>query len=180
MANPFQDQFLKAGLTDKNKVEKARRKQRKSSSEKARDRSGQPDVAQQQLQQANAQKADRDRRLNRQKQQQADEKAITAQIRQLIEMNTIEPVMDGVVFRFEEDGIIKRMEVDETTRQQLVSGRLCIARFGDACVVIPHPVAEKITQRNASYIVLANTLSDEAADESDDYAEFQVPDDLMW
>ncbi|RLA17352.1 MAG: DUF2058 domain-containing protein, partial [Gammaproteobacteria bacterium] len=47
MANPFQDQFLKAGLTDKTKVEKAKRKQRKSGNQKVRDRSGQLDEAEQ-------------------------------------------------------------------------------------------------------------------------------------
>ncbi|RLA06085.1 MAG: DUF2058 domain-containing protein [Gammaproteobacteria bacterium] len=180
MANPFQDQFLKAGLTDKTKVEKAKRKQRKSGNQKVRDRSGQLDEAEQQRQQESQQKADRDRELNRQRQQQADQKAITAQIRQLIEMNSIECDAGEVVFRFEDDSKIRQIEVDDRTRQQLVSGKLCIARLGEQCHVIPQPVAEKITQRDAGYIVLANTLSNEAVDEDDEYAEFQVPDDLMW
>ncbi len=179
MANPFQDQFLKAGLADKTKVEKAKRKQRKQSSQKIRSRSGEIDEAEKQRLQAIEQKAERDRELNRQKNEQAELKAITAQIRQLIELNSIEPPAESILFRFEDDRKIKQIEVDQKTQQQLVSGQLCIARLDERCYVIPRPVADKIIQRDERYIVLANEV-DEAIEEDDEYADFQVPDDLMW
>lgn len=46
--------------------------------------------------------------------------------------------------------------------------------------IIPASVADKIAQRDASSIVLHSALSAEEQDEDDPYADFKVPDDLMW
>ena len=46
--------------------------------------------------------------------------------------------------------------------------------------IIPAVVADKIAQRDADSIVLNSTLSQEEQDEDDPYADFKVPDDLMW
>ncbi|WP_210450506.1 DUF2058 family protein, partial [Pantoea ananatis] len=41
-------------------------------------------------------------------------------------------------------------------------------------------VADKIAQRDAESIVLNSALSQEEQDEDDPYADFKIPDDLMW
>ncbi|HDL7922064.1 TPA: DUF2058 family protein, partial [Yersinia enterocolitica] len=46
--------------------------------------------------------------------------------------------------------------------------------------IIPASVADKIAQRDANSIVLNSALSQEEQDEEDPYADFKVPDDLMW
>lgn len=72
------------------------------------------------------------------------------------------------------------------THSQLVNGRLAIARLAidsngaTEYAVIPASVADKIAQRDAESIVLHSALSQEAQDEDDPYADFKVPDDLMW
>ncbi|HHH1718861.1 TPA: DUF2058 family protein, partial [Yersinia enterocolitica] len=72
------------------------------------------------------------------------------------------------------------------TQAQLISGRLAIARVvadnnGESeYAIIPASVADKITQRDADSIVLNSALSQEEQDEEDPYADFKVPDDLMW
>ena len=82
--------------------------------------------------------------------------------------------------------LIKKIYVDKVTQTQLTNGRLAIARLmtdknpEGEYAIIPASVADKIAQRDASYIVLNSTLSQEAQDEEDPYADFVVPDDLMW
>lgn len=72
------------------------------------------------------------------------------------------------------------------TQSQLIKGRLAIARLtaesgnDSEYAIIPAVVADKIAQRDASYIVLNCELSREAKDEDDPYADFVIPDDLMW
>ncbi|SQK75351.1 Uncharacterized protein conserved in bacteria [Tatumella ptyseos] len=67
-----------------------------------------------------------------------------------------------------------------------MNGRLAIARLlkekSDIAdyAIIPASVADKIAQRDADSIVLNSALSQEAQDEDDPYADFKVPDDLMW
>lgn len=46
--------------------------------------------------------------------------------------------------------------------------------------IIPASVADKIAQRDADSIVVNSALSQEEQDEDDPYADFKVPDDLMW
>ena len=75
---------------------------------------------------------------------------------------------------------------DKTTQSQLIGGRLAIARLSadnngeNTYAIIPASVADKIAQRDANSIVLNSALSQEEQDEDDPYADFKVPDDLMW
>ena len=71
-------------------------------------------------------------------------------------------------------------------RHVMINGRLAIARLlvdnnsEGEYAIIPASVADKIAQRDASSIVLHSALSAEEQDEDDPYADFKVPDDLMW
>lgn len=75
---------------------------------------------------------------------------------------------------------LKKIYVDKVMQNQLVNGRLAIARYLDGYEVIPASVADKIAQRDEESIVLNNTVADSIADEDDPYADFVIPDDLMW
>lgn len=107
-------------------------------------------------------------------------------MKQLIEMNRIEIAKGDIGFNFTDDNLIKKVTVDKITQAQLISGRLAIARLAidnsdvNEYAIIPASVADKIAQRDANSIVLNNALSQEEQDEDDPYADFKVPDDLMW
>ena len=87
---------------------------------------------------------------------------------------------------FIDNNLIKKIAVDKTTQAQLISGRLAIARLvvdnssESEYAIIPASVADKIAQRDANSIVLNSALSQEEQDGEDPYADFKVPDDLMW
>lgn len=76
--------------------------------------------------------------------------------------------------------------MDKLTQTQLINGRLAIACLvinnSGECeyAIIPASVADKIAQRDADSIVVNSALSQEEQDEDDPYADFKVPDDLMW
>ena len=111
---------------------------------------------------------------------------IRDRIKQLIEMNRITLSRGDIGYNFTDGNLIKKIYVDKTTQAQLISGRLAIARLvtdssaESEYAIIPASVADKIAQRDASYIVLRSELSEQAKDEDDPYADFVVPDDLMW
>ena len=64
-------------------------------------------------------------------------------------------------------------------RTQLINGRLAILRLDGNYEIVPRPVADKIAERDESVLVLLNTQSeDDAAD--DEYADYKIPDDLIW
>ena len=174
----LQEQMLKAGLVTSKKMAKVQRTAKKSrvQAREAREAVDENKKAQ----------VERDKLLSEQQKQAVLSKEYKAQIKQLIEMNKIVISKGDIGFNFTDDNLIKKIYVDKTTQAQLINGRLNIARQpveGSAeseYGIIPAVVAEKIAQRDASYIVLSNEISKETLDEEDPYAAFVVPDDLMW
>jgi uncharacterized protein YaiL (DUF2058 family) len=71
------------------------------------------------------------------------------------------------------------MYVSAAVQEHLIAGRLVIVRLGDATELVPRIVADKIAERDPSLVVRVNKASTDL-DEDDPYAEFKIPDDLMW
>ena len=63
---------------------------------------------------------------------------------------------------------------------QLSRGRLAIVKLAESYQLVPAGVAEKIGLRDAAYVIVQNQVETEADEDDDPYAEFKVPDDLMW
>lgn len=59
-----------------------------------------------------------------------------------------------------------------------------VARIDESYELLPHAAADKVRERDASMIVLdhGQDAGSEPATSEDDayYAQFQVPDDLVW
>lgn len=64
-------------------------------------------------------------------------------------------------------------------RSQLAAGQLVIVRLGDATELVPKVVADKIAERDPSLVVRVKK-STAQPDENDPYADYKIPDDLMW
>jgi len=173
----LQDQLLKAGLANRKQATKARKAQHNKQKLKAAGVNV-LDEAGQLAEQAKQEQIARDKELNRQKQEQIEAKAIRAQIKQLIELNRVTDRGD-VEFRFTDGSSIKTLLLQQAHRDAIVNGRLVIVKLDEEYAIVPPPVADKISQRDSSLVVVQNTSTDnEAAD--DEYADYQVPDDLMW
>ncbi len=174
----LQEQLLQAGLVTSKKMAKVQRTAKKSRVQAREAREAVEENKKAQL--------ERDKLLSEQQKQAALSKEYKAQVKQLIEMNRITVARGDIGFNFTDNNLIKKIMVDKTVQAQLISGRLAIARLtvdsnGDSeYAIIPASVADKIAQRDAQSIVLNSALSTEEQDEDDPYADFKVPDDLMW
>lgn len=175
----LQDQLLKAGLVDNKKANKIRKSKHKQVKQQQKNKIETPDEVKLAAQQAHAEKVERDRQLNRQRKADAERRAIAAQVRQLVEMNRQPGDEDGIAYSFTDGKLVKRISVSDAQLKQLGNGRLCIIRLDDQYELIPTLVAEKIRLRDESTQILSNQPT-ETPDEDDPYADFQVPDDLMW
>jgi uncharacterized protein YaiL (DUF2058 family) len=179
MANSFGDQFLKAGLVNKTRLSKANKSKSKQQKQKNKQKIEVVDEAAVAARQAAAEQAERDRELNRQQKEARERKAVQAQVRQLVELNRL-PRNDGEVgYNFQDGSAVRKIFVTEEMHAKLGRGLLAIARFDDGYEVIPSVVAEKIMLREESCIV-SNATTQLESGEDDPYADYQVPDDLMW
>ena len=175
----LKDQLLNAGLIDKKKAKQLKQELRKEA--KVRKKGQVPlDDNKEQVKRNLVEKAERDRQLNKQQQEVVEKKAIQAQISQLIKMNRIKRESGDIAYQFTDGTRIKKIYVTEQLQNDLVNGRLAIAKLGNEFELLPSSAAEKIRQRDPQVIVLLNTYEVTGVDEDDPYAEYQIPDDLMW
>ncbi|MGY4515049.1 DUF2058 domain-containing protein [Lysobacter sp. HA18] len=180
MRNPLQDQLLKAGLVKKSQVAQAAREQAKQRHGKAP-----PPTNEQQLEaeRVRAERVERDRALAAERNVQARAHEQRAQARQIVEAQRVR-VVGEIDYRFTDGDVIRSLQVDAAARAQLASGALVIARLDDGYALLPRAAAEKVQARDPSMIVLdhAATAASAAPASDDDayYAQFTVPDDLMW
>jgi len=175
----LQEQFLKAGLIDKNKAKVAN--QEKNKQKKVERRTGEISVDEARLAALETQRknAERARELNIERDAVAMQKAIMAQIAQMVKNNRQSLGRGDIAYHFTHDKKIERLYVSAEVQAHLVAGRLVIICQGGATDLVPRIIADKIAERDASLVVRVSKVSTEI-DADDPYAAFQIPDDLMW
>jgi len=175
----LQEQFLKAGLVDKKKVKQANHE--KSNQKKVERQSGTQSVDEVRLAALETQRknAERARELNAQRDAAATQKAIMAQIVQMVQQNRQSKGGGDIAYNFTHGNKIKRIYVSAAVQAHLIAGRLVIVCQGDTTELVPKVIADKIAERDASLVVQVKKSSTEI-DADDPYAAFQIPDDLMW
>ena len=179
---PLQEQLIKAGLAKKSKAAEVVREQNK-----ARDAKGPagPSEIQLEAERARAEKVERDRALAAESKAKAQIAELRAQARQIIKDRKV-PRSGESEYRFTADGAIRTVLVNEDLRKKLSSGALVIARMDQSYELLLRAAAEKVRERDASLIVLDHGQdlgSEPSASTSEDdayYAQFKVPDDLVW
>ena len=175
----FQEQLLKAGLVDKNKVKVAN--QDKTRQKKIERRTGTQSIDEVRLAALETQRknAERARELNAQRDAAATQKAIVAQIAQMVQKNRQNKGSGDIAYNFTHGNKIERMYVSAAVHAHLMAGRLVIVCLGGAAELVPRVIADKIAERDDSLVVRVSKVSAEV-DADDPYAAFQIPDDLMW
>lgn len=174
----LQDQMLQAGLTSKSKASKVKKQKHKQLKQKRKNNVVVQDEAALLAKQAAAKQHEQDRALNEKRNQQAEKNQIAGQINQLITLNKLPKGEEGEVFNFTHGTKVKRIYVDDGLRQRLVLGSAVIVVLGKAFEVVPTVVAEKIAQRDKNRVIYLDDVTTVSVD--DEYADFAVPDDLMW
>lgn len=175
----LRDQMLKAGLVDKKKVQKVN--QDKSKQHKIELRTGVEAVSESReaALERQRQQAERARELNAQRDAAAQQKAIMAQITQMVQQNKQSKGKGDIAYHFTHGTKIERIYVSAEVQGHLVAGRLVIVCLGSAYELVPRVIADKIAERDPALVVRVNKSTNEV-DEDDPYAAFKIPDDLMW
>jgi len=175
----LQEQLMKAGLVDKKKVKVAN--QEKTKQQKIERRTGVQSVneTREAALEAQRQQAERARELNAQRDAAAAQKAVAAQIAQMVQQNRQPKGNGDIAYNFTLGTKIERIHVSEKVRDHLVAGRLAIVAQGGGFELVPKVIADKIAERTPESVVRVNKVSTEV-DADDPYADFKIPDDFTW
>ena len=187
MSKSLRDQLLNKGLIDNKKAKAISKQKQLALKEKHRTKSKSTNPplssASAQSEKNRRQQRERDRQLNFERKKLADQKALGAQIIQLVEQYKLDRNSAELEYNFNDQNIIKKILVTQSISKELSRGRLCIVRVDNSYEVVPKPIAEKIQQRDEEAIVVSNenTQESDEKDSNDDYyAQFEIPDDLVW
>ncbi|HAR31765.1 MAG TPA: hypothetical protein DCR65_09580 [Gammaproteobacteria bacterium] len=209
MSQSLRDQLIKAGLADASKARKAERQQRaeqrtaQSTTKKqaanqvdadANTRTAKPvqtgtASANARAQAALREKAERDRAKQRELNAKAAEKALRAELKQLIQSNDQREKVareDDVPYNFVHGRRVKRIYITRAQQSALSAGTLVIVNDDGRYHIIDQETAERVKARDPKRIIAAHTdarAESGAAEPGSDaeyYARFAVPDDLDW
>jgi uncharacterized protein YaiL (DUF2058 family) len=179
VGDSLQDQLLKAGLVDKSKLSKVKKQKQKQA---RRERHGDEKVRSldPRRQKEDAERTARERELNQRRNEARRQREIAAQVTQLVSQHRHPRTgsEDDRPFYFENKGKVKRIYVSPKTQGLITSGALIIVNHNGVFDLVPPPIAEKIRQRNPSLVI--DLPEQQPVDDDDLYAEYQVPDDLVW
>ncbi|GIU26795.1 DUF2058 domain-containing protein [Shewanella sp. MBTL60-007] len=180
MANPFQEQLLKAGLVSKQKV-------RDTKTQKRRDRKAKVDDGSEALKQEIAAKkqaqADKDKQLNEQRFAEASEKGLVRGLVTEFKKLAISSPKDAEIkFNFTFENKIYSLYVDEKMQSQLLNGHLGIIRHEENSYLVPHKLVERVNLLVPAWVGYLWSQEDnsDVVEEDDPYADYVIPDDLMW
>lgn len=182
MAGSLQDQLLNAGLSDTKKAKKLQKEKRKEKRVAQKSRVEVVDEVKLAAQQAREEKLARDRALNQALNEEAQRKAIDAQITQLINNHKLDRRGGDIGFNFTCEQKIKKIYVTALQQKLLAAGSVAIARTEQNFELLPQIVANKIAERDAQRVIFCvqQTGDTLAAEERDWYKDYEIPDDLMW
>lgn len=176
----LQDQLLKAGLANKQSAKQARSEKRKKNKAVRKNQAQADTSLQDKINQEKAQQAQKDLEKNQAIKAQLDKKSELGKVKQMIEQLHIKDYEGELEYNYVYQGKVKKLLLNEINHNALVKGRLSICAFDGAIYLLPSIAAQKIALVDESYILLMNDNEPVEVDEDDPYAEFQIPDDLMW
>ncbi|GIU34220.1 DUF2058 domain-containing protein [Shewanella colwelliana] len=180
MANPFQEQLLKAGLVSKQKVQNAKTQKRRDRKAKVDDGSA---ALKAQIADQKRQQAEKDKVLNEQRFAEATEKG---QVRGLItefkRLAIATPRDAEVKFNYTLGTKIYSLYVNDKLQNQLLRGQLGIVRHEEVSYLVPHKLAERVQLLVPDWCGYLWQQDDnqQVVEEDDPYADYVIPDDLMW
>lgn len=172
--------MLTVGLADDQSAKDVRKEKQRQKKRSGKARGKASDISRQ-VELARSDKANRDKELNRMRQMELQKKARIAEIQQLIDKSKIDRTEGEIVFNFSHEGKIKSIRVTTEQRRQLARNQIAIVISGaDQVELVPGAVAEKIAQRDPSRVIENSTGEPATSSEDDPYADYQIPDDLVW
>ncbi len=180
MSGSLQDQLMNMGLANKKQAKEAKAHKRKESKKaKNTKKSVTAEATESQTEIARKKQVERDKALNQQRLEAKLKRAEEAEVKQLIESNIVEIPKDGdIAYNFVHGTTVKKLHVDKVLQSKLMKGLLSIAVYKGSYRLVPTEIAERIHKRDPELAICIEQKGDINPD--DPYADYEVPDDLMW
>lgn len=179
MGNSLQEQLIQAGLASEQRLKETRSEKRKSTKGGKHRGPRQDEATRRAAAAAKAEKLQKDRELERQRREEADRRALEHEMRQLIHAHRVVREGGDVAYNFADGKALKRLHLSKDQHARVCDGRLVVVRQDTFYELVDRQTAERVQARDPGRVLVWNRPDQQPAAD-DPYAEFEVPDDLMW
>lgn len=178
----LQDQLMKSGLVSKQKAKQTNTEKRRKAKQKKKKGSVEVSELQKTVQQQKQQQKQLDLEKNQQNQQELDKRSAHGKLIQMIAQHCEKDYQGELDYNFTYENKIKRIAVNEKTKNSLTNGLLAICVLNEEFYLINKQAAQKLEEIDASVLVALHDKNSQQdiIEDDDPYAQFAVPDDLMW
>lgn len=99
----------------------------------------------------------------------------------MIRANRIDRAYAGVPYRFTQGARVREIAVTGTQRGRIARGELAVVSDGERNELVPARVARRIRAIDPVAVLVLNSGDKRGTEAGEDpYADYRVPDDLMW
>jgi uncharacterized protein YaiL (DUF2058 family) len=177
----LQDQLLKSGLVNKQKAKQVQTEKRRKAKQKKKKGAVEVSDVQLAVNKQKEQQKQLDLDKNRETQAELDARAAHGKLIQMIAQHCEKDYQGDIDYHFTYDKKVKRIAINEKTQWGLINGSLAICVLNEEFYLINKEAAAKLSEIDASVLVsLHEKVEASEIEEDDPYAEFAIPDDLMW
>jgi len=177
----LQDQLLRSGLINKQKAKQVQTDKRRNAKQKKKKGTVEISAAQLAINEQKEQQRKQDLEKNKEIQAQLAARAEHGKLIQMIAQHCEKDYHGDVDYHFTFANKVKRIAINEKTQQSLINGGLAICALNEEFYLINKEAASKLREIDDSVLVsLHDKVEISDIEEEDPYAEFAIPDDLMW
>ncbi|WP_028864803.1 DUF2058 domain-containing protein [Psychromonas aquimarina] len=177
----LQDQLMKSGLVNKQKAKQAQTEKRRKAKQKKKKGTVEVSDVQIKINEQKELQKQQDLEKNQQTQAELDARSAHGKLIQMIAQHCEKNYQGEIDYHFTYDNKVKRIAINEKTQQGLIKGLLAICVLNEEFYLINKEAAARLAEIDQSVLVaLHEKVEVSELEEDDPYAEFAVPDDLIW
>ena len=178
----LQEQLMNSGLINKQKAKQAQTEKRRQAKQKKKKGTVIASDIQVAIQEKSELQKQKDLAKNQQTQEELAIRAAHGKLIQMIAQHCEKNYQGELDYHFTYNNKIKRIAVTLEIQQGLIKGYFAICVLNEEFYLINKEAAEKLRSIDESVLVaLHDQTENKPQDDQDDfYAEFTIPDDLMW
>jgi len=177
----LQEQLMKSGLINKQKAKQAQTDKRRKAKQKKKKGTVEVSDVQKAINAQKEQQRLQDLDKNRETQAELDARAAHGKLIQMIAQHCEKNYQGEIDYHFTYDKKVKRIAINDETQRKLINGHLAICVLNEEFYLINKEATEKLAEIDASVLVALHEKVDASdMNEDDPYAEFAIPDDLVW
>ncbi|NQZ49259.1 MAG: DUF2058 domain-containing protein [Moritella sp.] len=176
----LQDQLLKAGLGDEKKAKKIRKERNKKNKAVRKNQESADTSLQDEIKAKKDAQAQLDAERNKAIQDKIELKSEHGKVKQMIQQLHITDFGGELSFNYVLDKKVKTLSVDQPSYNALTKGQIGLCVLEGKSYVMPGIAIDKIRAVDEAYVLVLNENTATEVEDDDPYADFQIPDDLMW